>query len=260
MPPSSMVWSAIHLHRRERVLGGGGELVLGSVPVVDRDDDRARALAEVAAERIVGLVAAEHPPAAVEVGDDRMGSGAGRSVEPVLQVAGRAGQHAVDHLTDVGAGRTHRGRRFHERARRQPATSSRGVEGRVAAIISSTIATSGCTWRTMPSLHCDPSGAAQLEAEVVGGDDLVTDRAVRVDAADVGQEHARLSGHVGAHVPGVRRRVERDVGAVVDVLHPTGFGLRSRLDRVEAACPHVGEGVGDPFDVLLDRHRHVRQH
>ncbi len=128
------------------------------------------------------------------------------------------------------------------------------------AIISSTIATSGCSRRTTPSLHCEPARPGQLEAEVVVRHDLVADHAIGANATDVRQEHPRLARHVGTHVPRVRTWVERDVGAVVDVLHPAGFGLGRGLDRVEAARGEIGDGVRDPIAVLLDRHRHVREH
>ena len=128
------------------------------------------------------------------------------------------------------------------------------------AIRSSTIATSGWSRRTTPSLQREPSGAGQAEPEVVVADHLVARRPVDVDATDVRQEHPRLAGHVGAHVPRVGGGVERDVGAVVDVLHPARLRRLGGLDRGVAVLAQVVEAVGDPVDVLLDRHHHVRQH
>ena len=53
--------------------------------------------------------------------------------------------------------------------------------------------------------------------------------------------------------------MQGDGGAVLDVLVPSGFGQRGRLDRLEAFFAHVLEALGHPVDVLLDRHGHVRQ-
>jgi hypothetical protein len=36
--------------------------------------------------------------------------------------------------------------------------------------------------------------------------------------------------------------------------------LRRRLDRDLAGLAHVGDAVGDPFHMLLDGYRHIRQH
>ena len=96
------------LHGGEAVVGGGREAGLGGVAVVDRHDDRVGALAQVAAERVVGVVAAEHPAAAVEVDDDGMRAGGRRAVQAVGQVAGGAGQRAVDDLADLGSRRAGR--------------------------------------------------------------------------------------------------------------------------------------------------------
>ena len=93
------------LHCGETVVGRRREASLGRVAVVDRHDDRVRLDAQVAAERIVRVVAAEHPAAAVEVGDDGMRAVGGRTVQPVLEVAVGAGQRAVDDLADIGSRR-----------------------------------------------------------------------------------------------------------------------------------------------------------
>ncbi len=108
MPPRSDGVIGDPADSRERVFGSGRELVLGRVPVVDRDHDRAGPVAEVAAERVIRIVTAQHPASAVEVRDDRMRPRRHRSVEPVPQVTARARQDTVDDLADVGAGRAHR--------------------------------------------------------------------------------------------------------------------------------------------------------
>ena len=42
--------------------------------------------------------------------------------------------------------------------------------------------------------------------------------------------------------------------------NPAGLGGLGGLDGVESVVAQRREGVGDPLDVLLDRHRHVREH
>ena len=247
------------LQGRERVVGGGREAVLGSVAVVRRHDDRPAADAEVTAQRVVGDLVAEHPATTVEVEDDRVRSVALGPVQPVVEISGRSGQRAVDDLADVGPGRAdgvglgHEGPgvgRRHRLQRRQLELRHHlehelhvGLQPNGDAVV-----------------DLRPAGAGEREPDHVAGDDVVTDAAVGIDAADVRQEHPRLAGHVGADVPRVRRRVERDVGAVVDVLHPAGLGRLRGLDAVVAGLGHLTEAVGDPVDVLLDRHGHVRQH
>ena len=44
------------------------------------------------------------------------------------------------------------------------------------------------------------------------------------------------------------------------VLHPARLRQLRGFDQVEAAVAEVGERLRDEVDVLLDRHRHVRQH
>ena len=79
MPPSSAAWAAIHCSAANASSAAAGKRASGRVAVVDRHDDHVRAHAQVAAERIVGLVAAEHPAAAVEVDDDRVRAGRRRA-------------------------------------------------------------------------------------------------------------------------------------------------------------------------------------
>ena len=115
MPPSSIGVGGDPLHGREGVVGCRREPGLGRVPVVHRHDDGIGPHAQVTAEGIVGVLAAEHPAAAVEVGDDRVGAGGCRPVQPVAQFPGGTGQHAVDDLAHLRARRTHRCHRLHER-------------------------------------------------------------------------------------------------------------------------------------------------
>ena len=90
-------------------------------------------------------------------------------------------------------------------------------------------------------------GSSTFEPEVSELANFVTRRAVSIHPTDVGQEHPWLSGNVGPHVPGIRPRIERDVRAVVDVLHPTVLGGASGLDHLEtrvleAATPDPRSG------------------
>src|SRR5262245_40433875 len=41
---------------------------------------------------------------------------------------------------------------------------------------------------------------------------------------------------------------------------PCALRLRRRLDRCELVSSHVGDAFSNPFDVLFDRYRHVRQY
>src|SRR3977135_267910 len=68
------------------------------------------------------------------------------------------------------------------------------------------------------------------ETLVALGGDGVAMPLVAVVTADIGHEHPRLAGNVGAHVPGVRQRIERAVGHLVDVVDPFGLGPRRGLD------------------------------
>ena len=108
-PPSAAALSATHRTAAKAVVDGGGEAVLRRVAVVrPRRSTASTAHAQVAAQRIVRRGVAQHPAAAVEVHDDRVRARGRRSVEAVRQFAGRAGQHAVDDLADVGTGRASR--------------------------------------------------------------------------------------------------------------------------------------------------------
>src|SRR5437867_3361919 len=104
-------------------------------------------------------------------------------------------------------------------------------------------------------------GAAHDETLVTLGSDIVADRAVASHAAGVRHEYARLAGDVGAEIPGMGG--EREQGCVrgrVDVLAPLFRRLGRRLAAVDAVLAHMGDAVGNPFDVLLDRHGHVAKH
>src|SRR6185437_11713363 len=81
--------------------------------------------------------------------------------------------------------------------------------------------------------------------------------AVGAHAPDVRQEHPRLAGDVGAHVPGRRLRVQGGAGDLLDVIGPGGRRRAVRLDRHRPLLAQPGQAVTDPLDVLLDRHRHV---
>src|SRR6188472_4374338 len=51
--------------------------------------------------------------------------------------------------------------------------------------------------------------------------DVVADLAIDADAADIGHEDLRFAGNVGAHVPGIGLRIERGMGDLVDMRHPS---------------------------------------
>jgi hypothetical protein len=63
------------LRRRERIVDGRGERVLGSQPVVDGAHDRSGACRNLPAQGIVGLEVADDEAAAVEVDDAGEGLG-----------------------------------------------------------------------------------------------------------------------------------------------------------------------------------------
>ncbi len=227
--------------------------------VVDRNDDGAGSNAQVAAERVVGIVAAEHPAAAVEVDDDRVRTRVGGTVEAESQRTGRAGQLAVDDLAHLGPGRS-LGR--HGKGEGSGILDGKGVERRRAELLHQLEQDRGVGLYAADDVvvAARAAGSVEGEAEIAAPHRLVADLAVAIDTADVRQEHARLARHVGAHVPRVRPREERDLGEVVDVLHPSRLGPRRRLDRGQTLLAHVGEAGAHPVHVLLDRHGHVRQH
>src|SRR5258705_10160069 len=107
-----------------------------------------------------------------------------------------------------------------------------------------------------------PTFAREHEALVALLGDLGALPAIPADAfrAEVRQEAARLAGDIGAHVPGIGARQQRPVHDFGDMRAPRVLRLRGRLDRRKLISAHVGDAFGDPLDVLLDRHRHVRQH
>ena len=90
-----------------------------------------------------------------------------------------------------------------------------------------------------------PSGCREREPGIAVGGELVAVLPVGPDAADVGHEHPRLAGHVGAHVPGVGLRVERVVADLADVVGPGPLGLLGGLDDGVPALVGVVDGVGD---------------
>jgi hypothetical protein len=100
----------VHPCRRgDAVVDRSGKAVLGTHPVVDRDDDRTGAVAELAAEDVVGVEVADRPAAAVVVDERgqrarlrRRSAGAERPVDAQRNRAVRAFAARVDHGADVG--------------------------------------------------------------------------------------------------------------------------------------------------------------
>src|SRR6476659_8935740 len=72
-------------------------------------------------------------------------------------------------------------------------------------------------------------------------------------ATDERQEHPRLAGHVGAHVPRVGLWEQRVAGKGGDLLRPLPLRLLRRLDRRQLVLAEVGDAARDPVHVLLDR-------
>ena len=198
--------------------------------VVDRDDDRARPHAQVSAQRLVGGLVAEHEAAAVEPDDEGMRARRRRSPEAVLEVAFGARQHAVDDLADLGPRRAHCSDRGHEgpRVRGRQRLDRREAHRRHRLEDQRHV---GLHPPDDAIVAPGPVRSVESQAEVVLGHHLVARGAEPVDPADVGQEDPGLARHVGAHVPRVRPRVERDGGVVVDVLDPSRLGRLGRLDR-----------------------------
>ena len=153
----------------ETVVGCRREAGLGGVAVVDRHDDRVRVHAQVAAQRVVGGGAAEHPAATVEVGHDRMGPVGRRPVQAVLEWrAVGAGQRAVDDLADLGPGGIAApDASMNARAPSTPIVSSGGRSS--SAIIVNIAWTSGFSGRMTPSLVFVPLRRRDREAEVARG-------------------------------------------------------------------------------------------
>ena len=102
------------LHGSKPVIRRRREAGLRRVPVVDRHDHRMRAEAQVSAEWIVGVQAAEHHSATVEVGHQRMRTFTGRPVEPVGQRPCGTREHAIDDLAHFPAGGPHGLHGLHE--------------------------------------------------------------------------------------------------------------------------------------------------
>jgi hypothetical protein len=216
------------LHRGERIVHGRRETRFGRVPVVHRHDDGVRAHAEIAAERIVRVRGAEHPPATMEVRHDRMRSCArgpvdaagevavGPRHDAVLDGANRRSRRSTLRQRGGQLTRLRRGQRLHAREPESRDDVEHHCHIRLQAKYDAVMA----------------PGAArpvEREPEIVAGDHVVADPAVRVHAADVRQEHARLAWHIRAHVPRCGARIQREIAKVVDVLHPPGFGERRRL-------------------------------
>ena len=191
------------LHGGERVVGRRREAGLRRVPVVHRHDHGIGAEAQVAAERIVGVQAAEHPPTTVEVGDDGMGTRGGRPVEPVGQFPCGTREHAVDDLAHFPPGRPHGLDGLHEgpgvlgrqRLQRGKVQFRHGLDQHGHVHLQPA---------DHPVVALRPGGPGEGEPQVAPLHDLVAGGAVVVDAGHVGQEGPRLARHVRPHVPGVR--------------------------------------------------------
>src|ERR1700754_3128713 len=91
------------------------------------------------------------------------------------------------------------------------------------------------------------------------GRDVVADLTIDADAADIGHENARLARNVRAHVPGIGLRIERLVRDLVDVLDPAVLRFPTRFDDIQIVPAHMGDAVGNPVDMLLDRDDHVAE-
>src|SRR6185295_11377862 len=91
-----------------------------------------------------------------------------------------------------------------------------------------------------------PGAGATLEAKpkVTARDDRVTRPAIRTDTANVRQNHTRLARDVGPGVPGTRLPVERQIGEILDVLHPTRFGNRRGFDYVVRVLARKPQALG----------------
>ena len=195
--------------RRVAILGRRREAVFGRMAVTDADEDHPGAPAHVAAERIVGLLVAEHPAAAMEIDHDRMRPRRRRPVEAIRQRTVGAGQGAVDDFADRPAGRTglvelvdevaralgaqrldRRQVHLRQHVQHQPHVRLQAHDLAVVALLGDV-------------------GAGELEAEHAAADDLVADAAIGTDAAGIGHHALRLAGNVGARVPGVGQPVQR---------------------------------------------------
>src|SRR4029077_6797329 len=101
--------------------------------------------------------------------------------------------------------------------------------------------------------------AREYEALVALLGDLGASPAVAADAlgAEIRQEAPRLALDVSAHIPGIRARHQRCAHDLCDMGAPCVLCLRSRFDGRKLVSSHVGNALGDPFHMLLNRHRHV---
>ena len=70
-PPNSAACATVHWSALPAVVERRRKRMLGREPVVDRHDDRARRVGELAGDDVELLDAADHPPAAVEDDEDR---------------------------------------------------------------------------------------------------------------------------------------------------------------------------------------------
>src|SRR6516162_84518 len=117
----------------------------------------------------------------------------------------------------------------------------------------------GCALRALTKGGDRFISSGNRKALVTSGRNLVAFLPVVSDAADIGHEDAGLAGDVCAHVPGIGARIERGVADLVDVLDPGFLRLRGRFYARAAPLAQIGDAVGDPIDMLLDRHDHVAE-
>ena len=236
------------------------ESMFGRMPVSDTDEDHPGAPAHVTAERIVGLLVAEHPAAAVEIDHDRMRPRRCRSIKTIRQRTIGALQHAIADLADRPSRGTGLVELVHEVAR--PLSAER-LDRRQVHLRQHT------QYQPHVRLQANdlavvalrgPTGTGELEAEHAAAGNLVADAAVGTDATGIGHHAPRLAGNIGARVPGVRQPVQRQRCAIGHVLRPAVLRRFGGFDRREAGVAHRNQPFDDPIRVLFDRHRHVRQH
>src|SRR5262245_1287718 len=94
---------------------------------------------------------------------------------------------------------------------------------------------------------------------VVVGRDLVTLLTIGADATAVGQHTARFALDVRAQIPRMGFCDQRRIGDLIVMGHPSVLRLLCRFDDLEALATHVGDAVGDPFDLLLQARSHVAE-
>ena len=233
--------------------------MLGGVPVVHGDDHRVAAHAQITAQRFVGDGVAPRPAAAVEIHDDWVRPRRRRPIQPVGQLARRARQGAVNHFTDLGTRLADLSHADHDGTGLLHGHGfERGQVERRDLLEHHLRIGLQAAHHTVVALHA--ARARHLEAQIVACHHFVTGGPVEVHTGGVGHEHPRLTRDVSARVPRIGLGEKGYRRAVVEVLHPPGLGGIGGLDPLEVVGAQVGQRVADEVHVLLDRHRHVRQH